>query len=120
MGENGILKQLTKRLAKRVLQAEMTHHLDYAKHDYQGKADKEALDDFLSQTPDVELADTDLVINSCDDEYHNEPNLPTTKSSVKPKKPMPETTQPTKPSALTLVNYNWISHETATAVLSHN
>ncbi|HBD02875.1 MAG TPA: hypothetical protein DC010_01030 [Psychrobacter sp.] len=35
MGENGILKQLTKRLAERALQAEMTHHLGYAKHDYQ-------------------------------------------------------------------------------------
>ena len=36
LGENGILKQLTKRLAERALQAEMTHHLGYAKHDYQG------------------------------------------------------------------------------------
>ena len=35
LGENGILKQLTKRLAERALQAEMTHHLGYAKHDYQ-------------------------------------------------------------------------------------
>lgn len=40
LGENGILKQLTKRWAERALQAEMTHHLGYAKHDYQGKADK--------------------------------------------------------------------------------
>ncbi len=31
LGENGILK----RLAERALQAEMTHHLGYAKHDYQ-------------------------------------------------------------------------------------
>ena len=37
VGENGILKQLT----ERALQAEMTHHLGYAKHDYQGKVDKE-------------------------------------------------------------------------------
>ena len=35
LGENGILKQLTKRLAERALQAEMTHHLSYAEHDYQ-------------------------------------------------------------------------------------
>ena len=45
LAENGILKQLTKRLAERALQAEMTHHLGYAKHDYQGKADKETLAD---------------------------------------------------------------------------
>ena len=43
LGENGILKQLTKRLAERALQAEMTHHLGYAKHDYQSKANKETL-----------------------------------------------------------------------------
>jgi len=30
LGENGILKQLTKQLAERALQAEMTHHLGYA------------------------------------------------------------------------------------------
>lgn len=42
LGENGILKQLTKRLAERALQAEMTHHLGYAKHDYQSKANKES------------------------------------------------------------------------------
>ena len=36
LGENGIWKQLT----KRALQAEMTHHLGYAKHDYQSKANK--------------------------------------------------------------------------------
>ena len=32
LGENVILKQLTKRLAERALQAEMTHNLGYAKH----------------------------------------------------------------------------------------
>lgn len=51
LGENGILKQLTKRLAERALQAEMTHHLGYAKHDYQSKADKETLDDFINHEP---------------------------------------------------------------------
>ena len=43
LGENGILKQLTKRLAERALQAELTHHLGYGKHDYQGKAAKDDL-----------------------------------------------------------------------------
>ena len=52
LGENGILKQPTKRLAERALQAEMTHHLGYEKHDYQGKATKDHLDDFLTDLPD--------------------------------------------------------------------
>ncbi len=36
LGESGLLKQLTKRLAERVLQAEMEIHLGYAKHDPAG------------------------------------------------------------------------------------
>ncbi len=35
-GESGLLKELTKRLAERVLQAEMEIHLGYAKHDPAG------------------------------------------------------------------------------------
>ena len=57
LGENGILKQLTKRLAERALQAEMTHHLGYAKHDYQSKANKETLDDFINHNTDDDLLD---------------------------------------------------------------
>ena len=57
LGENGILKQLTKRLAERALQAEMTHHLGYAKHDYQGKAQKDTLDDFINHHTDDNLLD---------------------------------------------------------------
>ena len=60
LGENGILKQLTKRLAERALQAEMTHHLGYAKHDYQSKADKETLDDFIYHEPHNDLLDDEL------------------------------------------------------------
>ena len=37
LGEQGILKQLTKKLAERALEAEMEHHLGYAKHDAAGK-----------------------------------------------------------------------------------
>ena len=55
LGENGILKQLTKRLAERALQAEMTHHLGYAKHDYQSKANKETLDNFINHNTDDDL-----------------------------------------------------------------
>lgn len=37
IGENGLLKQLTKRLLERAMQAEMTEHLGYEKHDPAGK-----------------------------------------------------------------------------------
>src|SRR5579862_6741916 len=36
LGENGLLKQLTKMLLKRAMQAEMTEHLGYEKHDPAG------------------------------------------------------------------------------------
>jgi putative transposase len=36
IGENGLLKQLTKALVERALQAEMTTHLGYEKHDPEG------------------------------------------------------------------------------------
>lgn len=37
IGENGLLKQLTKRLFERAMQAELTEHLGYEKHAPQGK-----------------------------------------------------------------------------------
>lgn len=37
LGEQGILKQLTKKLAERALEAEMEQHLGYAKHEARGK-----------------------------------------------------------------------------------
>ena len=36
IGENGLLKQLTKALLERAMQAEMTDHLGYEKHDRAG------------------------------------------------------------------------------------
>src|ERR1700752_16314 len=36
IGENGLLKQLTKALLERAMQAELTHHLGYEKHDPAG------------------------------------------------------------------------------------
>lgn len=36
LGENGILKQLTKGILERCLQGEMTHHLGYKKHEQSG------------------------------------------------------------------------------------
>jgi len=37
IGENGLLKQLTKRLIERAMKAELTHQLGYEKHDPQGR-----------------------------------------------------------------------------------
>jgi putative transposase len=37
IGENGLLKQLTKRLIERTMQTELTEHLGYEKHSPQGK-----------------------------------------------------------------------------------
>jgi putative transposase len=36
LGENGLLKQLTKAVLRRAMQAELTHHLGYSKHDPKG------------------------------------------------------------------------------------
>ena len=36
IGENGLLKQLTKAVLERALNAELTHHLGYEKHDPAG------------------------------------------------------------------------------------
>ena len=37
LGEDGLLKQLTKRVAERVLEAEMSEHLGYTKNEPKGK-----------------------------------------------------------------------------------
>ena len=37
LGENGLLKQLTKAVLERALKAELTHHLGYEKHSLEGK-----------------------------------------------------------------------------------
>ncbi len=36
LGENGLLKQFTKAILERAMQAELTHHLGYSKHDPEG------------------------------------------------------------------------------------
>jgi putative transposase len=36
VGENGLLKELTKRLLERAMSAEMTEHVGYEKHDATG------------------------------------------------------------------------------------
>ena len=37
LGENGLLKQLTKAVLQPAMQAELTHHLGYEKHSPEGK-----------------------------------------------------------------------------------
>ena len=37
LGENGLLKQLTRAVLQRAMQAELTHHLGYEKHSPEGK-----------------------------------------------------------------------------------
>src|ERR1700745_674439 len=37
IGENGLLKQLTKKLIERAMNAELTHQLGYEKHDPEGR-----------------------------------------------------------------------------------
>ena len=37
LGENGLLKQIQKRLLERALSAELKHHLGYAKHAVEGR-----------------------------------------------------------------------------------
>jgi transposase-like protein len=37
IGEQGLLKQLTKALVERAMQAELTHHLGYSKNDPAGR-----------------------------------------------------------------------------------
>lgn len=41
IGENGLLKQLTKRLLERVMSAEVTQHVGYEKHEVSGKQQRE-------------------------------------------------------------------------------
>ena len=38
IGENGLLKQLTKALVERALKAELSNHLGYEKHDPEGRS----------------------------------------------------------------------------------
>jgi putative transposase len=37
IGDDGLLKQLTKRLLERAMAAELTEHVAYEKHDYAGR-----------------------------------------------------------------------------------
>jgi putative transposase len=57
MGENGIVKQLTKALLERVLNAELTHHLGYEKHSPAGHNSGNSRNGTSSKTVKGELGE---------------------------------------------------------------
>ena len=54
LGENGLLKQLTKALLERALNAEMTHHLGYEKHERVAEKGDNARNGVSEKTMDTE------------------------------------------------------------------
>jgi putative transposase len=54
LGENGLLKQLTKALLERALNAEMTHHLGYEKHERVAEKGDNARNGVSEKTLDTE------------------------------------------------------------------
>jgi putative transposase len=54
LGENGLLKQLTKALLERALNAEMTHHLGYEKHERVAEKGDNARNGISEKTLDTE------------------------------------------------------------------
>lgn len=63
----------------------MTHHLGYEKHDYQGKATKDHLDDFLTDLPDNSQTTETTSKPICKQDNNSTPQ---TKPAVKSKKVM--------------------------------
>jgi putative transposase len=57
IGENGILKQLTKAVIERAMGAELTHHLGYEKHSSQGKGSGNSRNGTTSKTLKSDLGD---------------------------------------------------------------
>ena len=62
LGEHGLLKQLTKRLVERVLEAELTAHLGYAPHVRHGTAEHNARNGKGHKTVQTETGPLDLAV----------------------------------------------------------
>ena len=62
LGEHGLLKQLTKRLVERVLEAELTAHLGYAPHVRYGTAEHNARNGKGHKTVQTETGPLDLAV----------------------------------------------------------
>jgi putative transposase len=60
IGENGILKQLTKAIIERAMGAELTHHLGYEKHSAQGKGSGNSRNGTTSKTLKSDLGDISI------------------------------------------------------------
>lgn len=62
IGENGLLKQLTKRLLERAMQAEMTDHLGYEKHAPAGKKSGNSRNGGYKKTVTGEFGNLDVAV----------------------------------------------------------
>jgi putative transposase len=62
IGENGLLKQLTKRLLERAMQAEMTDHLGYEKHAPAGKKSGNSRNGDYKKTVKGEFGNLDVAV----------------------------------------------------------
>jgi putative transposase len=62
IGENGLLKQLTKRLLERAMQAEMTDHLGYDKHAPAGKNSGNSRNGASKKTVKGEFGNLDIIV----------------------------------------------------------
>jgi putative transposase len=62
IGENGLLKQLTKRLLERAMQAEMTDHLGYEKHAPTGKKSGNSRNGDYKKTVKGEFSNLDVAV----------------------------------------------------------
>lgn len=62
LGESGLLKRLTQRIAERALEAEMDHHLGYPKHDAAGNNSGNARNGKSSKTVRSEQGALDLQV----------------------------------------------------------
>ena len=62
LGQNGILKQLTKRLVERALEAEMTEHLGYEKHAPEGRNSGNSRNGKTSKTVVTDTGEIELEV----------------------------------------------------------
>jgi putative transposase len=62
IGENGLLKQLTKKLLERAMQAEMTEHLGYEKHAPSGKNSGNSRNGSYAKTVKGEFGNLDVTV----------------------------------------------------------
>lgn len=62
IGENGLLKQLTKALVERALNAELTHHLGYEKHDAAGQGSGNSRNGVSRKTLKGDFGEVDIEV----------------------------------------------------------